>query len=936
MVKNLLKYPLLILLSFFLYFFNITASHAQYFYSNSYKYLLDIDSYEPEIQQEIIDLEMHWNCIESRKELLNKLKNYKQKDVNLDAFVKILTAHHHYSQSNIDLSLTVLNECELEKDFPFLGRVHYQKAYLFLRTMEFSHALTEISAARKIFENNNDSVGLVYNEIVLLILYSKIDEKELAQETYLNALSLCQKYDNDLSLSVLYKVYSRYVVNWDISFAQDMLSKGWGLVQGYSFSIRINYALNYMKFLIRYATIDEFNEIFSKISIDCDGLCDNADCSIIYTLYAHKMSLEGKIDSAIYYNKVALLQRKEDGNRYLIGYSFLNLAGNSLKLSKYNEAKRELDSAKNYLVYRGISSTKRKYYQYLVKYYNAIDNKELLIETYNELGEIESEFYKEQQSSSVSKLNAVYNLQSKLELEKYEAEVNAQKHRFWYVLIITVLLTIILIGLLRMYSNKSRSFNILKLKSYSNYRKIKYYEQEVDQLKSIFQNDITGFFILSKDGNISYANARGERLLGTSFEQLVSKPISGFLKQKDKDVFEESIQALRENENNKEIQVKINNSKDLWVNFSISPMYINHELESILVIALDVSARVKALELEKEQRTILQTLFNSITESIILLDGKGIIQSINKTGAQRLGKANEIIIGEDYFSILPDEIRNARVSNIRRSLKERKAVVYSENIGAFHTLVSIYPNFNNDGEVDFIAEFTQDITDRRLAHEQINSLRQKVLRSQMNPHFIFNSLNAIQSYILKNDTDQAVRYLNSFAKLIRMILDGSRFDYISLRKEINLLEYYLQLQQLRFGDKFTWTLEVDKKIDTESCLIPVMLAQPFIENAIEHGLQQLEGKGSVKISFAKHKGIIVFKVSDNGIGREASRKIQANSIQANDSLSTNIFKERLYTLNKYSGQKITYDIIDLKDADNIPRGTMVVINIPITYRSNII
>lgn len=936
MVKKLFKYPLLIILSFFLYFSNISVSYAQFYRILSHEYLLDLDKYEPEVQQTILDLESQWKCSNNRSQLLLDLQNYKVDDVELKSYIKLLVVRSHFVKSNVDSSFILLDQYELESDFPFKGRLYFLRADFYHYTEDYSQVLTNISLAEKIFEKNNDEIGLINVKISLLTLYSNIDEKELALESYLNGLSLCQKYNNNESLANLYIVYAKYAVNWDVSFAHEIFFKGWELAQDYDLPFKFNYAVNLMRFLLRYGTLDEFDEIYSEINPSCGGSCYNSYCSIISTFYAHRMSLEDKIDSARYYNQIALEQRKKYGNRDLIGYSYLNLAGNSMELRHFDEAKIELDSARNYLYYKDVVSTRRYYYQYLLKYYSAIDNKELLIKTYSELSEIESDFYSEQQKASVSKLNAVYDLQSKLELEKFEAEVKAQKNRFWYVLVITILLLIILMGLLRLYSNKSRSFNMLKIKSYSNYKKIRYYEKEVDQLKSIFQNDITGFFILDKDERISYANARGERLLDSSFENLVSRPISDFLEENYVSDFEDSVRGLKENENNREIQVKIKNSKDLWVNFSISPLYINNALESILVIALDVSVRVKALELEKEQRTILQTLFNSITESIILLDGKGIIELINKTGAQRLGKSSELIIGEDYFNILPEEIRNARVANIRRSIKERKAVVYSENIGAFHTLVSIFPNFNKEGEVDFIAEFAQDITDRRLAHEQINSLRQKVLRSQMNPHFIFNSLNAIQSYVLKNDTDQAVRYLNSFAKLIRMILDGSRFDYISLRKEIHLLEYYLQLQQLRFGDKFTWTLEVDKKIDTDSCLIPVMLAQPFIENAIEHGLQQLEGKGSVKISYTMQKEIIVFKVSDNGIGREASRKIQENSMKTNDSLSTNIFKERLFTLNKYSGQKITYDIIDLKDADDVAKGTMVVINIPITYRSNII
>ena len=251
-------------------------------------------------------------------------------------------------------------------------------------------------------------------------------------------------------------------------------------------------------------------------------------------------------------------------------------------------------------------------------------------------------------------------------------------------------------------------------------------------------------------------------------------------------------------------------------------------------------------------------------------------------------------------------------------------------------MISYFPHIDSRGEINYIAEFAQDITDRRIANEQINSLRQKVLRSQMDPHFIFNSLNAIQSYVLKNDSLKAVKYLNSFARLIRMILDSSRYDYISLNKEIDILKYYLDLQQLRFGDKFEYHLSIDTDIDTNSLLIPAMLAQPFIENAIEHGLQHLEDKGSVKISFTQSNDNIVFKVLDNGIGREASLKINKDVKPKKQSLSTQLFKERLYTINKFSGKKLTYNIVDLKNDQGHAKGTMVIINLPLIFKSSIV
>ena len=132
--------------------------------------------------------------------------------------------------------------------------------------------------------------------------------------------------------------------------------------------------------------------------------------------------------------------------------------------------------------------------------------------------------------------------------------------------------------------------------------------------------------------------------------------------------------------------------------------------------------------------------------------------------------------------------------------------------------------------------------------KKIAELEQRILLSQMNPHFVFNSLTAIQSYIFRNEPYMAGKYLASFSKLVRLILENSRQQYIPISKEMDTLSYYLELQALRFEEKFDFKIDIDEDIDLEHHLIPPMLAQPFIENAIEHGIIHMSNKGSITIT----------------------------------------------------------------------------------------
>lgn len=215
------------------------------------------------------------------------------------------------------------------------------------------------------------------------------------------------------------------------------------------------------------------------------------------------------------------------------------------------------------------------------------------------------------------------------------------------------------------------------------------------------------------------------------------------------------------------------------------------------------------------------------------------------------------------------------------------------------------------------------------AHNRVLLLEQKLLRSQMNPHFIFNSLSSIQSFIFENNPITAGSYLSRFAELIRSILYNSREEHISLAKEIQTLQNYLELQQLRYNSKFEYSIEIDPEIDMEELSIPPMLAQPFIENAIEHGIKHLEGKGSIRLHFGLEHQRLLLTVEDNGIGLDAARKLKNSKAGEHRSLATIITKERIDILNRSQPKKkYSMEINEIQD-NGVVKGTKVVFSLPV-------
>lgn len=217
--------------------------------------------------------------------------------------------------------------------------------------------------------------------------------------------------------------------------------------------------------------------------------------------------------------------------------------------------------------------------------------------------------------------------------------------------------------------------------------------------------------------------------------------------------------------------------------------------------------------------------------------------------------------------------------------------------------------------------------------KEIVELEQKTLRLQMNPHFIFNALNSIQSHIGTGDEKAARYYLAKFSRLMRQILDNSRNSLITLEQEVETLENYLLIEKFCNGDRFDYEIHIDENLETDYIRIPPMLLQPFVENAIKHGMKQVDNeavkRGKIIVDFREKGHYLECSVTDNGIGRKKADEINRNSKETyHQSTALAVTQERLDLLQENSEVK-GLEIIDLYDDNGNPAGTKVIIIVPI-------
>ncbi len=214
-------------------------------------------------------------------------------------------------------------------------------------------------------------------------------------------------------------------------------------------------------------------------------------------------------------------------------------------------------------------------------------------------------------------------------------------------------------------------------------------------------------------------------------------------------------------------------------------------------------------------------------------------------------------------------------------------------------------------------------------NRQIAEIKQANLRQQMNPHFIFNTLNSIQYYMYQHDKLATNNYLTKFSSLMRKVLENSQHTSVPLRDELDALNLYLELEMVRFKDKFEYEINVDDEIDTLLYKVPTMLIQPYVENSISHGLMPCEGKGFLSVDLKLKKEYILCTIEDNGIGRKAASKRKMNGDNNHNSLGTRIVSSRLDLVNSLYGTSLKTLYTDLNNENGEPAGTRVEIQIPI-------
>ncbi|WP_420574826.1 tetratricopeptide repeat protein [Kordia sp.] len=290
---------------------------------------------------------------------------------------------------------------------------------------------------------------------------------------------------------------------------------------------------------------------------------------------------------------------------------------------------------------------------------------------------------------------------------------------------------------------------------------------------------------------------------------------------------------------------------------------------------------------------------------------------------------NEEITNEKNFKYVNDlivkydtkkfntQIENLEKENatVKQTLKRNKSIWVTSSIVFAFLAIMIYILYRQ----------------RLLNNEKkILTLEQDMLRSQMNPHFVFNSLNSIKQYIISNEQKNAVHYLNKFAKLIRKILDASRVKVVSLSDELETMDLYMSIENIRFSNEINFEVLVDENINLDQIKIPSLVLQPFLENALWHGLSSKKGEKNIKLSVTKTEDdYVTIAIADNGIGREAAQKIADNKIVKRKSIGITLTKNRLTNFVKDFKNSFSVHFKDLKDTNQYPAGTEVVLNIPL-------
>ncbi len=297
----------------------------------------------------------------------------------------------------------------------------------------------------------------------------------------------------------------------------------------------------------------------------------------------------------------------------------------------------------------------------------------------------------------------------------------------------------------------------------------------------------------------------------------------------------------------------------------------------------------KALEKYQEYALLVDQLYQQ--KEVEINDALSMSNELREKENRINSLEKDRILSESQYKLNVSE-QQLTAANFRR----QKMLIYAMSIGLLLLGISVFAMYRSNKQT-------------KIAN---NLLALKSLRSQMNPHFIFNALNSVNNFIAQNDERAANRYLTEFSTLMRNVLNNSELDFIPLEKEIELIKLYTQLEHSRFTDKFDYELVIDDNLDDGKFNIPPMLIQPYVENAVWHGLRYRETKGKLSIEFfQKDTQTVVITITDDGIGRTKSKELKTQNQKKQESKGMLNVKKRIQILNEMYSEKVSVNISDL-------------------------
>lgn len=383
---------------------------------------------------------------------------------------------------------------------------------------------------------------------------------------------------------------------------------------------------------------------------------------------------------------------------------------------------------------------------------------------------------------------------------------------------------------------------------------------------------------------------------------------------KDIDAIEKDSVITNESALTKQKQnYKIGNAYFLKNNLDEAIPYLEESIEEAdknedLIVKKDATKKLADVFVASGNFEKAKEAFNAYTESVdqLYIKKEQEISQAARISKSIAEKQNRILSLENDRQLTLSQMQLSDEKNKRQQL-----IIYSLIGGLFLLVVLAYLMFKY-------------IKQQKLAN---NLLALKSLRSQMNPHFIFNALNSVNSFIATNDERTANKYLSDFSKLMRAVLENSEEDFIALEKEIQLIELYTKLEYFRFKDKFDYKISVEDTIDIEAYKLPPMLLQPYIENAVWHGLRYKEDKGILDIKITKkRKDEIEITIADNGIGRKKSKALKTENQKKHNSKGLGNIKKRVTILNEMYKDKVDISIEDNQlNAEDV--GTKVIVTL---------